>query len=190
MCGSELQDQTEARLIERFQDGDLDAFDAIFALYRRRLLAYVRVLVHDRGLAEDIVQDTFVRLAKHIPDIKPSRGIAAWVFRVAKNRAIDVLRHRKFETPTEDGVLEKSVEAGRIGAAISPPNALIGEERRAEVVAALDCLPEAEKNVLVLRYYGDLTFREISGVVERPLGTVLWQAHRGISRLRKVIERE
>ncbi|MDP6522718.1 MAG: sigma-70 family RNA polymerase sigma factor [Kiritimatiellia bacterium] len=189
MCGLESEGQTEARLIERFQKGDQEAFDAIFALYRRRLLAYVRVLVHDRGLAEDIVQDTFVRLARHIAGIKPSRGVSSWIFRVAKNRAIDVIRHRKFETPTEDAILERSVNAGGGGTAMLPSDAMIGKERRAEVVSALDSLPESERNVLVLRFYGDLTFKEISGVVERPIGTVLWQAHRGIRRLRKLLDR-
>lgn len=174
----------DAELIRRCQSGDAAAFEALFARHRRPLLAYLRSRLPDHALAEDLVQDSFLALARNMDRIDPRRGVAAWLFRVARNRAVDVMRKRSFEDLPGTELL-----TGRLAVQMSPEGTApeqIGEgERDVALRAALEGLPEAEREVLRLRYFGDLRFREIAAALGRPLSTVLWLSRRGLSRLKR-----
>ena len=180
MCGTGQGGKSESGLIERARDGDIEAFNALFDKYRKRILAYVFGMVGDRGAAEDIVQECFVELARRIGSIKPEKGASAWLYRVARNRAIDLLRHRRFEVLPGDAYLERQAEAKGGAAGPSPEKELAARELRDSVRAALDRLPPGERDLLMLRFYGDLTFKEIAAVVGRPISTVLWQVRKSL----------
>lgn len=177
--------ETDAYLVKRLQAGELDAFDVLFRKYRRKLLAYVLGLLHDRERAEDVVQESFVELAAKMRKIDPEKGVSPWLYRVARNRAIDVLRHRRFEVLPGDDYLAETVGADSSREAPTPDGEMVAEERRQEVRRMLNALPEKERDLLMLRFYGDLTFAEIAQVVRRPLGTVLWQVNKSLKKLRK-----
>lgn len=174
--------------IIRLQNGELGAFDELFDRYRRGILAYVIGLVRDRGLAEDIVQEVFLRLVRRCRDIDPKRGASAWLYRVARNLAIDTLRRRKHEVVPENGEFVAGTR-DQMAVGSGPDRDLMARERAELVRAALDSVPAKERDVLLLHYYGGLTFQEISKVVRRPLGTVLWQARRAVRRLREQADR-
>jgi len=174
---------SDYELIVRLRNGEIGAFDALFDKYRRGLLAYVRGMTGDEGLAEDVVQDSFLQFVHRIDRINPKQGASGWLYRTARNRAIDVLRHRKFETLPGDESLERAQE----DVALSPAGRLMQNEDHRAVEAALRELPEAEREILVLRFYAGLKFREIAGVVGRPLGTVLWRGKRGLQILREIL---
>ncbi len=176
-------ESSDRELLVRLRDGELGAFDAIFEKHRRGILAYVQGITHDRQLSEDITQDCFVELVKHRERIDPKRGVNGWLYRVARNRAIDVMRHRKFERPTEDSVLVERAETDDVAPA--PHITLSAREAKREVEAAMQQLSEGERELLLLRFYGDLTFKEIAKVVKRPLGTVLWKTRRAVEKLRE-----
>jgi RNA polymerase sigma-70 factor (ECF subfamily) len=161
------------------------AFDDLFYRHRRGLLAYVFGLLGDKGMAEDVVQDCFVRFVRHIGKIRPERGASSWLYRVARNRAIDVMRRRRREitaAPAPDGR-----DADVPGDASLPSDGLMEAELKGEVRAALNRLPAGERDLLVLRFYGGLTFKEIARLKRRPLGTVLWQVRRSVSKLGKYL---
>lgn len=172
----------DRELLLRLRDGEIGSFDAIFEKYRRGILAYVMGITHDRQLSEDITQECFVQLVKHRDRVDPKRGMNGWLYRVARNRAIDLVRHRKFEVPTEDTVLTRHAEEE--GLAPAPHIALAAKEARGEMQVALQKLSESERELLMLRFYGDLTFKEIARIVKRPLGTVLWKSRRALEKLR------
>ena len=129
------------------------------------------------------VQKIQSALARNCAEIDARRGVTGWLYRVARNRAVDVMRHRQFEVTAGDAALE----AWRAQPAAEPTagEALAAREDRAAVQAALAALPAAERDVLALRFFGDLAFREIAAALERPLGTVLWLSQRGLARLRR-----
>jgi RNA polymerase sigma-70 factor (ECF subfamily) len=179
---------SDRELLLRLRNGEVGAFDAIFDKYRRGILAYVLGITHDRQLAEDITQECFVELVKHREKVDPKRGMNGWLYRVARNRAIDVIRHRKFELPTEDTILIAHAEEDE--AAPAPHLALSAKEAQAEMEAALQKLSPAERELLVLRFYGDLTFKEIARIMKRPLGTVLWKSRRALEKLRSEMQKE
>ena len=185
MCDHPHSEQTEADLVKRLQQGDLEAFDRLFERHRKPILAYVAGMLRDTGLAEDVVQECFVELARHIGDIDPERGVRPWLFRVARNRAIDQLRRRR-EAALPEGEQDK-VERPDRGAALdeSPPSQLAAKERDAQLKQAVALLEPKDRDLLMLRFYGDLKFREIAKVTRRPLGTVLRRFPRALPRLRE-----
>lgn len=185
---NESRIESEADLVRRLQGGDSDAFDVLFERHRRGLLAYILGYCRDRQLAEDVVQDTFLEFARRIDSIRPRQGANGWLYRVARNRTIDILRHRQYEVlPGDEFMAVSGHEADREK---GPDRALIRRERHEHLREVLDALPEKDRELLLLRFYGGLTFREAGRVLGRPLGTVLWQGRRALEKLREAwIER-
>lgn len=175
--------KAEADLTRRFQGGDVGAFDRIFDMYRTQLFAYAIGMVKDRGAAEDIVQDCFIALARHIHTINPERGLSGWLYRVTRNSCIDSIRRRKHEVPGEEEVLQ-TIQATDEEGPESADRSLMRREENARLRQKVDKLPRKERELLILRFYSDLTFKEISQVVRRPLGTVLWQVRKTLMRLK------
>jgi RNA polymerase sigma-70 factor, ECF subfamily len=180
-------DPTDADLIRRCQAGEVEAFDGLFERHRRPLYGYLRVRLLDHALAEDVVQESFVALARHMDRIDPRRGVSAWLFRVARNRAIDLLRKRGHEdTATPERLA--GMLAGTPAPDGSAPEQMADRERDAALRAALNALPEVERDVLLMRFFGGLRFREIAAALRRPVSTVLWLSRRGLARLRQCVD--
>jgi RNA polymerase sigma-70 factor, ECF subfamily len=181
---------TDRRRAERVKAGDADAFAELFEAHRRGLLAYVAGMLCDRELAEEIVQDCFVRLVGALGRINPERGVSGWLYRTARNRTIDVLRRRKFEISYGDDLPGGAPGIGTEQTQPTPIDELMADETRGRVRRCLNRLPERERDLLMLRFYGGLTFREAAQALGRPLGTVLWQARKSMARLREMLSEE
>jgi RNA polymerase sigma-70 factor (ECF subfamily) len=177
--------ETDADLVHRLKQNDADAFDRIFEQHRRGMLAYVYGMVGDRGLAEDIVQECFIRLVRNIAKIRPGRSASPWLYRVARNMAIDAMRHRKFEVLEETRDVSERAAQQAERATPLPDAGILAEELSMDVSALLDTLPPRERELVMLRFFAGLTFREIAATVRRPLGTVLWQVRRSLQKLRE-----
>jgi RNA polymerase sigma-70 factor (ECF subfamily) len=175
--------ESDGQLLRRLRDGDAAAFDALFARHRRGLMAYVHAMLGEAGLAEDVVQESFVELVRNRDRLDPRRGLTGWLYRVARNRAIDVQRRRAWEALPGDA--EVTARRDEEPGAATAPELLMAREREEALLGALRGLPSAESEVLMLRYFGGLTFREVADAVQAPLGTVLWRAQRGLGRLRE-----
>lgn len=185
MCDEARHKVSDAELVRRAQKGDTGAFEALFERHRRGLLAYVNGMTKDLQAAEDIVQDVFVRLARRLDTINPRRGASPWLYRVARNRAVDHLRKRAPEVlPGEEALREWLGRAG----GDNPANALLRTEAVALVREALLSMEPGDRDVLMLRFFGGLRFREIAAVLKRPMGTVLWQSRRSLEKLRRLVE--
>ena len=189
MCSSDNGPETDASLIRRLQAGELAAFDVLFDRHRRGLLAYVTGMMHDAAAAEDIVQEAFIKLVNRIADIKPERGVSAWLYRVARNGTIDRLRKHKREIVPGDIELGLVCENGSMRSDLTPADRLAADESREAVQEVLARLPSKERDLLLLWFYGDCSFKEIASIVRRPLGTVLWQVHRSLAKMRKDLAR-
>lgn len=173
----------DGALLRRLCAGDGRAFDVLFARHRRGLLAYGLSLTGDRGLAEDVVQETFLALVRNLEGVDPRRGVSGWLYRVARNRALDLRRRRHRECAPGAESLTELQEARAVAGPAS--DGVLAREREVALQGALARLPAAEREVLVLRYFSDLTFREVAQALGQPLGTVLWRAHTALSRLRR-----
>jgi RNA polymerase sigma-70 factor, ECF subfamily len=172
---------TETNLIEQAQTGDRNAFGELVRRHYQGVVRVVYRMCGDTGLAEDAAQEAFMRAWVHLPSYQPRAGLRNWLYRIAINAALDVLR-RKPEETLEDG------QGGIVPDQVhGPETALIEKEQVALLQQAMQALPEATRSVLVLREYGGLSYQEIARVLELPVGTVMSRLNYARNRLREIL---
>lgn len=173
---------TDGELIRRVGSGDEGAFNALYRRYARPVFALALRRLGDRGRAEDAVQETFASVWRSARTYRPDRGPGGpWLYAVARNAIVDRGR-AKIETPVE------------------PPeerSPLAGPDERAEadwvawrVHRAFEELPEQERSVLELAYWGGLSQSEVANFLNAPLGTVKTRTRSGLARLADLLEEE
>jgi len=157
---------------------------ALYARYGRLVFSMALRIVRDRGAAEEITQDVFMRCWRNLDRYQPSQGsLVSWLLSIAHNRAIDELRSRRGKNVrreiSDDELLPQ--------AAIDPgfDEALL----RDEVRQALQELPQAQREVIELVFWGSLTRREVAEQLHLPLGTVHTRLRLGMDKLREALRR-
>jgi RNA polymerase sigma-70 factor (ECF subfamily) len=178
-------------IIQRAQQFDPAAFDVIVDAYAGRLCGFFRRLLGRCDDAEDLVQEVFIRVVRMIPQYQDDGRFEAWLFRIATNLARDRIRERD-RRPRVVGLDDVSQggasEISDLKSEIS--NITVGGgfdeiEVTESLGRAMDRLADAEREVILLRHYGHLTFGEIAEMMGTPLGTALARAHRGLGKLRE-----
>ena len=175
-----------AALIRRMAEGDRDACKEFYDRYARQVYPFIVRIVRDPADAADVLQEVFWEAWQSAASYDPGRGSPeAWLFTRARTRAIDRVRavRRRGETfvaPVDERVAA-APETGRDPAAEA--------EDRSLVVGALAQLPDSQREVVELAYYGGLTQTEIAERLKQPLGTVKTRIRLGLERLREVLER-
>ena len=173
---------TDGDLIERVGGGDRDAFEELYRRYMRPVLGLALRRLGDRGRAEDALQDAFAAIWRSASSYDPERGRGgAWLYTVARNAIVDGARRRP-EPPME---------------APEEPSGEGGPDERAEaswltwrVHRALEQLPEHERPVIELAYWGGLSQSEISKFLDVPLGTIKTRTRSALARLADLLEEE
>lgn len=168
------------------QRGDQDAFASLLTRYQNRLYRYLLRWVREPATADDLFQQTWMRVLKKIRSYDPSRNFDAWLFAVARNVAIDHLRRR------QPGSLEEVLEYGRpMSTSLSSdaPGALelvLLTERAELVQQALASQPPVYREILSLRFEEEMKLEEIAQVLGIPLGSVKSRLSRALEHLRTV----
>jgi RNA polymerase sigma-70 factor (ECF subfamily) len=174
----------ERNLVEQARLGDRNAFGELVRIHYPGVVGVVYRLCSDTGLAEDMAQETFLRAWGKLASFHPQSSLRNWLYRIAVNAALDVLR-RKSEGTLDDDVMQRLPDL-----LPGPETALIEKERAAQVQLAVQSLPEAARSVLVLREYGELSYQEIADVLDVPVGTVMSRLNYARNRLREVLRKE
>ena len=172
--------------MERITAGEGRALEQLYDRYHVLVYSVALRVVRDEMLAEDIVQEVFLRLWRRPESYDPARGrFLSWFMSVTRNRAIDevrrVSRRLRIEERRDDAA-EQAPSTDRLDA--PELAAAIGEERR-DVRAALRALPQAQRRVIELAYFGGLTQTEIAERTDTPLGTVKTRTRLAMNRLRQ-----
>jgi RNA polymerase sigma-70 factor (ECF subfamily) len=174
--------ETELSLIQQAQDGDRSAFGELVRRHYTGVVNVVYRLCGDTGLAEDMAQEAFLRAWLNLPSFHPESSLRNWLYRIAVNAALDVLR-RKTDEPIEDEKMQMATDQ-----APGPEAAVIAKEQAAFLQQAMKSLPEAARSVLVLREYGELSYQEIAAVLDIPIGTVMSRLNYARNRLRELLK--
>ena len=184
---------TDSELIGLARRGEGEAIARLVDRYSSRLHRYLTCLVGDPSLAEDILQDTWLRVMDRLDRYDPARPFAVWLFRVAHNCAVDLLRKQSrqgvFAGPQQNEEGESRDPFEQIPD--SGPSALehlVGEELQASVAAVFADLPQHYREVLTLRFHEELRLEEIAQVLGAPLSTVKTRVQRGLELLRHRVE--
>mgnify|MGYP006285024255 CR=1 FL=1 len=174
-----LAEATDRKLFKLLRKGDRQAFHELFSRYETRLLAYAEKYLNGGSLAQDVVQEVFLKLINKPPKVMFSDSLAPWLFRVTRNLAIDKRRGRKFEISDEDAGVNDM-------AADQTPYQHVCHQSELELFEKLvEELPQSLKDVVLLRMRGEVPFREIATILSIPQGTALWRMHRAMQLLRE-----
>lgn len=179
---------TAARLMAAYCDGDRRAFDGLYALISPRLLAYATSLVRSRATAEDLVQQTFIKLHRARATYVRGADPVPWVYTICHRACLDELRRQRRSrvrlVDGDDGPPEQAVDiTGTLDGEPAGPE----PELVARGLAALDRLPEKQRQaVLLTKIHGHST-AEAAGILGTSAGAVKLRAHRGYVALRKLL---
>lgn len=187
---AEQSQRENAAIASGLKVRDTALLDHLIELYQHRLLRYLMFLTGKREVAEDLFQETWMRVLVRGSQYNGKARFDTWLFAIARNLAIDLSRKRKvvsldeISDPTEDGRGFEIVADGP-----SPLEQFEGSEDRAEIAAVLLNLEANYREVLTLRFHEEMSLEEIASVTRAPLSTVKSRLYRGLAALKPEIER-
>lgn len=172
------QNQIEAGWIRSIRFGDEKAFEMLFNFYCQRLINFARRYVVDIQIAENIVQDVFVRVWHHRVNLDPSRLIKSYLFKAVKNEALKERRHKDVETRSREKLIDLIVPD------IDPEKELTADETNKEIHKAINELPDKCGEIFKMNRFDGLKYAEIAEVLNISEKTVETQMGRALKKLR------
>ena len=157
----------ETELVLRAQRGERNAFSELVRIHAQGVFNVVYRMCGDASIAEDAAQETFIRAWQNFASYRPRTPLRNWLYRIAFNAGMDMLRKQKRILPNDIEDLQLADE--RPG----PESLVSQQERTALVQEAVLSLPEASRAVLVLREYEGMSYHEIADALDIPVGTVM-----------------
>ena len=170
-------EKTDTALLSELRKGNSRALSEIFRRYESGLVGYLFRRFGDLDLAKDVVQDTFMKLIKRPPRKCQGDSLKPWLYRVARNLAVDSVRKGNRMTQM-DSIPEDQLQT-------SNPKVL-----KAEASELVQELPPAQLEVVLLRIYADMKFSEIAEQLDIPLSTALWRMRQALESMRKSLEKD
>ena len=184
------ESKLESDLIRRAQAGDHLAQDQIAREYRGAMYRLALQMLRNPDDAMDVVQDSLLRFFKNLHRFDPERPVKPWLFQIARNRALDLLRRRKVRK--HDSIDDRDDEGNLRFQLLDPKADPEGDARaihlQAHIWNTLEQLSENQREILVLRDYQDLSYAEIAEILKIPIGTVMSRLHGARKKLRSLLE--
>jgi RNA polymerase sigma-70 factor, ECF subfamily len=171
--------------------GDPDALATLMARYQNRIYRYLLRLVRQPADAEDLFQQTWVRVAEKIRSFDTSRNFDAWLFTLARNLAFDHLRRMRpssLEEPSSPDSPGDTMVSRLASADPGPFEQLLARERAGRLALALENLPLSYREVVTLRFEEEMKIEEIALVLATPVATVKSRLYRSLAQLRQILE--
>jgi RNA polymerase sigma-70 factor, ECF subfamily len=197
MAGDEDPMNLEDDLLRKCARGDAAAYRELVERLEKPLVNFILRFVGERHVAEDLFQETFVRVVKTLGTFRPEASLSTWIFTIARNLSLDWLkakrRHREMAldaaTSEEKGRVIYFKDVMRSSTA-SPDDRAESTEEERRVTAALAGLSPIKREALVLRIYAGLQYSEIARIQNAPVGTVKFRIHEAVRDLSKLMGAE
>lgn len=189
-----MMSDEEERLVRKLKQRDEEAFRRVVTLYQHKVFSLVFRMIGDRAEAEDLSQEIFVAVFKHVDSFRGDSALGTWIFRIATNHCrnrIKYLRRRAAgRTQDIDDTREGDVQDGPlVSRPPTPEKVLAGRQLEAALQRALTTLDEDHRAVLVLRDIENLSYQEIGEITGLNPGTVKSRLHRARLALKQEVER-
>ncbi len=180
---------SDQQLIRQYLDGNQSALGKIIQKHQNKVFGYILMMVKDKDLAEDIFQDTFIKVVKKLQSgsYQEEGKFLQWVMRIAHNLVIDHFRQARrvsmargtdeYDIFDTIDMMEGSVE-----------DQIITKQIHDDVRKLIQHLPEEQKRVLIMRHYGDMSFKEIAEKTNVSINTALGRMRYALINLRKLID--
>ena len=175
-----MEGYVEKELIIKLKKGKEEAYEKVIDIYGDRLLKTCYLILKDKEEAEDVVQETFIRVFKNIKGFKDKSSLYTWIYRMAMNLCKDKYRKRVYSLPFND---ELDIESE------NPEDIILDYIDRKLLMKALIDLPSIYKEVLILFYFEDLSIKDISQILNEKEGTIKSKLSRGRNILKKSLLR-
>lgn len=190
---SRIDPDQDREAVAAILDGDRERFAEIVERYQDRLVNFLARMLRNLDEAHDVAQEAFLKTYRALDTYDPSYRFSTWIFRIARNAAIDRLRRRRMQTvsltrPDPEGGDDRHWELP--GEDATPYEDARQQERRRTVLDAVAELPWEYRELIVLRHYAELAYREIAELKEMPLGTVKNKLYRARRMLEEQLDRE
>lgn len=183
-----LNRQTDEKLVTAYADGNNEAFDVILRRYQDRIFTYIVNIVKNKDIADDIFQETFV---KAITTIRQGRytdsgKFSAWLMRIAHNLIIDYFRQEKSENTVSADQEEVNVLNRRDLSEENVEDILVTSQIHTDVRRIMESLPESQREVLEMRFYRNMSFKEIAEATGVSINTALGRMRYAVLNMRRI----
>ena len=181
---------TDDMLVARYQGGDDKAFDELLARYQGKLYNYILFNVRNQELAEDVFQETFVKAIVTIQQRRytPDGRFGAWLTRIAHNLVIDSFRMERNENTISNDECEMDLLNNVNLCEDNVETQMINEQTLIDVRRLIDALPQNQREVVYMRYYQDLSFKEIAEITGVSINTALGRMRYALLSMRRIAE--
>lgn len=181
---------SDYELIQRFVKGEQSCFNQIIHRHKNKVFAYISLYIRDQALAEDIFQDTFMKV---IQSVKKGRyqdngKFISWVMRIAHNLIIDHFRRVKQMNTISNNEYESDLFNSRKLSDSTIEDNLIRRQIQKDVRKMISCLPDDQREVVILRHYAGLSFKEIADITNVSINTALGRMRYALINMRKIME--
>jgi RNA polymerase sigma-70 factor (ECF subfamily) len=184
-------DQLQATIVAA-QGGAPEAYEALLEAYGSRLYGYFLRAVGNHHDAEDLLGEMTVRVVRRLKSYQDSGRFDHWLFRIAANLVRDRIRRLRVRprvaSLSAEGMDGASMADRLPGPAAAVDSGLTAAEASTALNRALDALDESTRQMILLRHFAEMTFKEIAAIYDCPIGTVLARVHRGVKSLRRIME--
>ena len=182
---------SDEKLIAEARTGNQGAFNSLVGRYEMELYGYLRRYVGDATLAEDVFQNTFLKVYEKLDQYEQGRPFRPWLYTIATHQAVDTLRRqnrRKAVSLDRHGSSGLESDQSSLADLLvardeSPQDAMSREEQKQALRQAVEELPELYRQVMLLAYYQEMKYKDIAEVLGVPLGTVKSRLHAAVNRL-------
>ena len=181
---------TDEELVALYAKGNNKAFEVLFSKYEETLFSYILYLVRNRDLADDIFQETFIKAITTIKRGKytESGKFRSWVSRIAHNLVIDYFRNEQKQSIISNDEYEYDLFNNSKFSDDTIEMNMVKEQIHSDVKKLVDTLPEMQREVLNMRYYNDMSFKEIADKTGVSINTALGRMRYAILNMRKVAD--
>ncbi|MBU2938680.1 sigma-70 family RNA polymerase sigma factor [Lacinutrix sp. C3R15] len=181
---------TDASLVSNYIQGDENALEILITRHKQRIYSFIYSKVYDKDIAEDIFQDTFIKVIRTLKrgSYNEEGKFLPWVMRISHNLVIDHFR-KSNRMPKFSNSGEFSIFSVLSDSALDAEKTIIKEQVERDVRRVMDELPEDQKEVLVMRMYNDMSFKEISEKTGVSINTALGRMRYALINMRKIIDK-
>lgn len=195
-----IEEPSDQDLLSRAAQGDSDAFDMLYLRYKPRLRKFIERFIEDDAAADDLLQETFLRVYSNADRCQPGSSFKAWIYKIATNLCLNELRRRRThplvslnrqvhvsfsESESETVELHELIPDSSF---IGPSEAVESAEVLEQILSAIGSLSKAHQDVLTLRLWDDLNYEQIAQLLKCSVGTVKSRAFYGLRALRDKLE--
>ena len=181
---------SDQQLLNSYLTGDKSAISKLIEKHRKRILDYIIMMVKDRDVADDIFQETFIKVVRVIDEGRyvDNGKFVSWVMRIAHNQVIDYFRQTKQANNVSESDAGYDLLNSRNFAETNVEDKMVEEQIAADLRKLIDCLPDEQRDVVKMRYFSNMSFKEIADFTGVSINTALGRMRYALINLRKIIK--